>query len=115
MPPTPATRPPWRKAWEKGRRNPAIAAEIDRFEQAVELRLGRDGTAGAIQSVREGTPFIPPGFKPEHREALSQVAQQFSAAWLGRFEHRQQLHHDAWERTLRERQHERGWDLGWER
>ena len=30
------------QAWETGQRNPAIAAEIGRFEQAVEQRLGAD-------------------------------------------------------------------------
>ena len=97
------------------RRNPAIAAEIDRFEQAVEQRIAKNGVADAIQSAREGTPFTPPGFKPEHRQALNQPARQFSAAWLGRVDHQQQRNHEAWERTLRERQLERRWGLGLER
>ena len=99
------------KAWAQGRRNPAIAAEIDRFEQVVEQRLGSDSVFAAMRSATEGTPFTPPGIQPEHRQALEQLAQHVSAARSGRIDHQQQLNQEAWERTLQERQHERG--RGW--
>ena len=103
------------QAWETGRRNPAIAAEIDRFERAAEQRLGTEGSREALRSVRDGTPFSLPGTNTEQREALHQLARGIAAARWGRIDHRTQREFDALERSERHQQrmrHRQGPSLG---
>lgn len=53
-------RPAVAQAWEMGRRNPMIAAEIDRFEKAAEQRLGGEaGVTALLRSAHEGRPSVP--------------------------------------------------------
>ena len=48
------------RAWETGRRNPAVAAEIDRFETAAEQRLGGgEGVAALLRGAHQGKPSLP--------------------------------------------------------
>jgi hypothetical protein len=60
-------RPAVARAWETGRRNPAIAAEIDRFQEAAERRLGEEGITAALRSTRDGSPLSVPGVKREQQ------------------------------------------------
>ena len=74
------SRPAVAQAWEEGRRNPMIAAEIDRFETAAGRRLGTEGFRDALRGVRDGTPFAVPGTNAEQRGALQQLARGLAAA-----------------------------------
>lgn len=80
-------RPAVARAWEEGRRNPAIAAEIDRFEAAARQRLGEEGVTAAFRAAREGLLPSVPGVATEHRQALHQVARSLTAAQTGRADH----------------------------
>jgi BID domain of Bartonella effector protein (Bep) len=103
------------QAWETGRRNPAIAAEIDRFEAAAEQRLGAEGFRDALWCVRDGTPFSVPGTDTGQREALHQLARGLAAARWGRIDHQTQRELDALERSdrhLQRMRHRQGPSLG---
>jgi hypothetical protein len=53
------------RAWEAGRRNPTIAAEIDRFEKAAEHRLGgEEGVSAFLRNAHQGRPTMP-GVEPD--------------------------------------------------
>lgn len=63
-----------------------IAAEIDRFENAAEQRLGgEEGVAALLRSAHEGRPFSVPGIG--QRQALREVARGLAAARRGRSDH----------------------------
>jgi Ti-type conjugative transfer relaxase TraA len=98
-------RPAVAQAWEEGRRNPAIAAEIDRFEAAARQRLGEAGVAAAFQAAREGGLLSVPGLGPEHQSALHQIARGLVAAQRGRADHDAQRSIEA--SRQREQQQER--------
>ena len=103
------------KTWETGRRNPMIAAEIDRFEAAAEQRLGAESFRDALRSVRDGTPFSVPGTNARQRDALQQLAHGLAAARWGRIDHQTQRELDAFERSERQPQrmrHRQGPSLG---
>jgi Ti-type conjugative transfer relaxase TraA len=93
------------KAWEDGRRNPAVAAEIDRFEEASRQRLGEEGLTTAFRAARDGVALSVPGTGPEHQQALRQMARGLVAAQRGRADHDVQRTMEA--HRQREQQQER--------
>ena len=108
-------RPAVAQAWEAGRRNPTIAAEIDRFEKAAEQRLGgEEGIAAFLRGVHEGRPSLP-GFEPRQRPALHELARGLAAARRGRSDHQLQRAQDAAEHSQEQRhrpRHRQGPSLG---
>jgi hypothetical protein len=103
------------QAWNTGQRNPAIAAEIDRFEQAAERRLGAEGFRDALRSVRDGTPFSVPGVGAEQRDTMRQFAHGLAATRWGGIDHQTQREYEAFERSERQQQrtrHRQGPSLG---
>jgi hypothetical protein len=90
------------RAWETGRRDPAVAAEIDWFQEAAEQRLGEDGIRAALRSVRDGSQFSIPGVEPRQQPVLNQLARGLVAARSGRTDHRFQQEHEALERSERQ-------------
>jgi hypothetical protein len=64
-----------------------LAAEIDRFEKAVEQRLGEEGMRAAMRSAPDGIPRSVSGIGPEHSQALRQVAHDLAAVRQGRADH----------------------------
>jgi hypothetical protein len=108
-------RPAVARAWEMGRRDPAIAAEIDRFEKAAEQRLGEEGITAALRSAHEGSSFSVPGVEPGQGRALTGLARGLAAARRGRIDHQLQRAHDAAEHSQDRRQrsrHRQGPSLG---
>jgi Ti-type conjugative transfer relaxase TraA len=103
------------RAWETGRRDPAVAAAIDRFQRAAEQRLGEDGIRAALRNVRDGSPFSVPGVEPRQQPTLNQLARGLVAARSGRTDHRIQQEHEVFERSERQQQrtrHRQGPSLG---
>ena len=94
-------RPAVAQAWEMGQRNPAIAAEIDRFEKAAEQRLGEAGIIAFLRSAHENRPVLP-GVEPEQRQALTELARGLAAARRGRSDHQLQRAEEA----AQEREHQ---------
>jgi Ti-type conjugative transfer relaxase TraA len=83
------------RAWEAGHRNPSIAAETDRFEKAVEQRLGgEEGIAAFLRNAHEGNPSLP-GVEPGQGRVLSELARDLVAARHGRRDHQLQRAQDA--------------------
>lgn len=79
------------RAWETGRRNPTIEAEIDRFEKAAEQRLGgEEGVATLLRGAHEGRPLSVPGVEPRQELALRELACGLVAARRGRCDHQLQ-------------------------
>lgn len=123
-------------AWEKGRANPSVAGELDRFVIAASQRLGPEGEQAALRAEASGRTMELPGIGREQRAGLDELARHFaetreavtlSARWEHRVE-REAKEAERWQarqqererRGLtrepeqdRERQHrERGRDLG---
>jgi hypothetical protein len=96
-------RPAVAQAWETGQRNPKIAAEIDRFEKATELRLGEHAITAALRSVYEGRPFSVPGIQPGQGRALRELARGLAAARRGSSDHQLQRAQDAAEQRQEQR------------
>jgi hypothetical protein len=112
---TARNRPAVARAWEEGRRNPVIAAEIDRFEEAARQRLGEEGVTEAFRAAREGLPLSVPGVGLEHRQALHQMARGLVAAQRGRADHDVQHNLEAFRRREQQQermQHRQGPSLG---
>jgi hypothetical protein len=108
-------RPAVARAWEEGRRNPTVAAEIDRFEAAARQRLGEAGVTAAFRAAREGSRLSVPGVGPEHRQALHQMARRLVAAQRGRADHDVQRNLEAARQREQPRErmrHRRGPSLG---
>ncbi len=95
-------RPAVAQAWEAGRRNPMIAAEIDRFEKAAEQRLGGEGIAAFLRSAHEGGPSLP-GVEPGQGQVLHELARGLVAARRGRSDHQLQRAQDATEHSQEQR------------
>lgn len=107
-------RPAVARAWEAGQRNPAIAAEIDRFEKAAEQRLGEQGIAAALRSAHQGR-FALPGIESGQGRALTELARGLAAARRGRSDHQLQRAQEAAEHSQDQRQrsrHRQGPSLG---
>ena len=58
------------QAWADGRRDPTVAAEIDRFEKAAMERLGSEGVAAALRHARGGASLAAPGVGAEQWQEL---------------------------------------------
>lgn len=103
------------QAWETGQRNPAVAAEIDRFEQAAEQRLGPEGIGEALRSVSGGGGFSVPGTSTRQRATVQQLARGVAAARWGRTDHEVHRALEAYKQGDREHQrmvYRRGLSLG---
>ena len=99
-----SNRPAVARVWEAGQQNPAITAEIDRFEKAAEQRLGGEqGIAALLRSAGKGRPSVP-GVEPGQRQALTEMARGLTAARYGRSAHQLQRAQDAAEHN-QDRQH----------
>lgn len=99
------TRPAVAQAWAEGRRNPAVAAEIDRFDQAARQRLGAEGVASAFQTMWDGGLASVAGVAAEHRFALQDMTRSLLAVQRGRGDHEAQRAIEA--SRQREQQQER--------
>ena len=98
------------RAWEAGQCRPMIAAEIDRFENAAERRLGKEAMTALLW--RDGRPFSAPGIETQ---AATELARGLAAAHHGRREHqRQRAQEEAAEHThdQQHRARHRGLSLG---
>jgi hypothetical protein len=106
-------RPAVARVWEAGQQNPAIAAEIDRFEKAAEQRLGgEEGVTAFLRNVDEGRPSLP-GVEPG--QALRELARGLVAVRRGRSDHQLQRAQDAAEHSQNQQpraRHRQGPRLG---
>ena len=59
------------RAWEAGQRNPAIAAEIDRFEKAAEQRLGGEEGIAALHAQCPSRQALDAGARSRARAGLA--------------------------------------------
>ena len=103
------------RAWEMGRRNPAIAAEIDRLEKAAEQRLGgEEGVVAFLHNAADGRLSLP-GVEPGQGRALRELARGLVAVRRGRCDHQLQRAQDAAEHSQDRQQrprHRHGPSLG---
>jgi Ti-type conjugative transfer relaxase TraA len=108
-------RPAVARAWEAGQSNPAIVAEIDRFEKAAEQRLGgEEGIAAFLCNADEGRPSLP-GVEPGQERALTELARGLAAVRRGRSDHQLQRAQDTAEHSQDRQQrsrHRHGPSLG---
>jgi Ti-type conjugative transfer relaxase TraA len=108
-------RPAVARAWERGQRNPTVAAEIDRFEKAAERRLGgEEGVIAFLRNAADGRLSLP-RVEPGQQRALRELSRGLAAVRRGRSDHQLQRAQDAAEhsqdRQLRPR-HRQGPSLG---
>jgi Ti-type conjugative transfer relaxase TraA len=108
-------RPAVARAWERGQRDPRIAAEIDRFENAAEQRLGgEEGVIAFLRNAADGGLSLPP-VEPRQERALRELARGVAAVRRGRSDHQLQRAHEAAEHSQEHRQrsrHRQGPSLG---
>jgi hypothetical protein len=78
------------RAWEKGQRNPTVAAEIARFEKAAAQRLGgEEGVTTFLHNAADGRLSLP-GIAPRRQLALGELGRGLAAARRGRLDHQRQ-------------------------
>jgi len=80
-------------AWQKGRADPHVAGELDRFFAAASQRLGEEGERAASRAASSGRRMELPGIGREHQAGLDELARCFVQAREGvtlnaRWEHR---------------------------
>lgn len=80
-------------AWQKGRADPRVAGELDRFFAAASQRLGEEGERAASRSASSGQRMELPGIGREHQDGLDELARHFVQVREGvtlnaRWEHR---------------------------
>ena len=64
-------------AWQKGRADPRIAGELDRFFAAASQRLGEEGERAASRAATSGRHMELPGIGREHQAKLEELARSF--------------------------------------
>ena len=75
------------RAWEAGRHNPVIAAEIDRSETAAEQRLGgEEGVLAFLRGAHEGRLSLL-GVEPAQWQTLTELERGLVAVRRGRSDH----------------------------
>ncbi len=103
------------RTWERGQRNPTVAAEINRFEKAAERRLGsEEGVIAFLRNAADGRLSLP-GVDPRQQPALGELARGLAAARRGRLDHQRQRAQDEAEHRQGQRQrsrHRQGPSLG---
>lgn len=80
-------------AWQKGRADPRVAGELDRFMLAASQRLGPEGEQAALRAAASGRTMELPGVGREHRAGLDELARHFAetreaVTLSARWEHR---------------------------
>ena len=109
-------RPAVAGAWETGQRNPAVVAEIDRFEKAAEQKLGgEEGVTAFLHNVAAARLSLP-GVGPGQGRVLRELARGLTIARRGRSDHQLQRAHEEAEHSQDQRQqhsrHGQGPSLG---
>ena len=98
-------RPAVAQASAAGQGNPAVAAEIDRFEQAARQRLGEENVAAAFRAGWDGRVVSVPGAAAGHLLALQETVRSLTAVQRGRGDHEVQRNLEA----FRERERRQEW------
>lgn len=80
-------------AWQKGRADPRVAGELDKFMTAASQRLGPEGEQAALRAEASGRTMERPGVGREHQAGLDELAQHFAetreaVTLSARWEHR---------------------------
>ncbi|WP_428391579.1 hypothetical protein [Lichenicoccus sp.] len=65
-------------AWQRGRADPSVAGELDRFMTAAGQRLGEEGEQAALRAAASGKRMELPGVGREHRDSLDELARHFA-------------------------------------
>lgn len=99
-------------AWQKGRADPRVASELDRFMLAASQRLGPEGEQAALRAAASGRTMELPGVGRKHRAGLDELARHFaetreavtlSARWKHRVE-REAKEAERWHARQQERE-----------
>ena len=67
-------------AWQKGRADPRVADELDRFMATAGRRLGEEGARNALRAANSGKRMELPGVGREHQAELEGLARSYAAA-----------------------------------